>query len=148
MSGSLPTSARRGTDEPANIPTTRRWNSASTLSRVPEQALRPEIFARINEKLVFEPFELTSSADWRSPGSFCRAQIEFLAGRGHKLESGQIRAARSSCEKDFIQKLGARPMRDAVEKLAGDAAATSAGRAPNGKVRAEGGCHPAIVSSC
>ena len=51
---------------------------------------------------------------------FLSREIEFLAARGHKLELDKT-VLPFLVRKGFHPKLGARPMRDAVEKLVGDA---------------------------
>ena len=89
------------------------------LSRA-QQALRPEIFARINEKLVFN--RLSYEHQLEIAGKFLTREIEFLATRGHKLELEKA-VLPFLVRKGFHPKLGARPMRDAVEKLVGDAIA-------------------------
>jgi len=50
--------------------------------------------------------------------------MEFLAARGHKLELDKS-VLPFLVRKGFHPKLGARPMRDAVEKLIGDALAVT-----------------------
>ena len=87
------------------------------LSRA-QQALRPEIFARINEKLVFN--RLSYEHQLEIAEKFLSREIEFLATRGHKLELDKT-VLSFLVRKGFHPKLGARPMRDAVEKLVGDA---------------------------
>jgi ATP-dependent Clp protease ATP-binding subunit ClpA len=89
------------------------------LSRA-QQALRPEVFARISEKLVFH--RLSYEHQLEIAQKFLAREIEFLAGRGHtlKLDGGVLPFL---VRKGFHPKLGARPMRDAVEKLVGDAVA-------------------------
>ena len=87
------------------------------LSRA-QQALRPEIFARINEKLVFN--RLSYEHQLEIAGKFLAREIEFLGTRGHKLELDKT-VLPFLVRKGFHPKLGARPMRDAVEKLVGDA---------------------------
>jgi hypothetical protein len=89
------------------------------LSRA-QQALRPEIFARINEKLVFN--RLSYEHQLEIAEKFLSREIEFLATRGHKLELDKT-VLPFLVRKGFHPKLGARPMRDAVEKLVGDAIA-------------------------
>ena len=66
------------------------------------------------------------------PRHFLR-EIEFLSARGHRLELDQT-ALPFLVRKGFHPKLGARPMRDAVEKLVGDAVSECllAGRAACG----------------
>src|SRR5580692_320666 len=89
------------------------------LSRA-QQALRPEIFARINEKLVFN--RLSYEHQLEIAEKFLSREIEFLETRGHKLELDKT-VLPFLVRKGFHPKLGARPMRDAVEKLVGDAIA-------------------------
>jgi len=90
------------------------------LSRA-QQALRPEIFARITEKLVFN--RLSYEHQLEIAEKFLSREIEFLAAQGHKLELDKT-VLPFLVRKGFHPKLGARPMRDAVEKLVGDAVAT------------------------
>lgn len=85
-----------------------------------QQALRPEIFARVNEKLVFN--RLNYEHQLEIAEKFLEREIEFLAQRGHKLELDKA-VLPFFVRKGFHPKLGARPMRDAVEKLVGDAVA-------------------------
>ncbi|HXI73080.1 MAG TPA: AAA family ATPase [Verrucomicrobiae bacterium] len=87
------------------------------LSRA-QQALRPEIFARINEKLVFN--RLNYEHQLEIAEKFLAREIEFLGSCGHKLELARA-VLPFLVRKGFHPKLGARPMRDAVEKLVGDA---------------------------
>jgi len=83
-----------------------------------QQALRPEIFARVNEKLVFH--RLSYEHQLEIAEKFLSREIEFLAARGHRIELDKT-ALPLLVRKGFHPKLGARPMRDAVEKLVGDA---------------------------
>jgi ATP-dependent Clp protease ATP-binding subunit ClpB len=87
------------------------------LSRA-QQALRPEIFARVTEKLVFN--RLSYEHQLEIAEKFLAREIEFLAGRGHRLELDKS-VLPFLVRKGFHPKLGARPMRDAVEKHVGDA---------------------------
>jgi ATP-dependent Clp protease ATP-binding subunit ClpA len=89
------------------------------LSRA-QQALRPEIFARITEKLVFN--RLSYEHQLEIAEKFLSREMEFFAARGHKLELDKT-VLPFLVRKGFHPKLGARPMRDAVEKLVGDALA-------------------------
>ena len=89
------------------------------LSRA-QQALRPEIFARINEKLVFN--RLSYEHQLEIAEKFLSREIAFLASRGHELQLDKT-VLPFLVRKGFHPKLGARPMRDAVEKLMGDAIA-------------------------
>jgi len=83
-----------------------------------QQSLRPEIFARVNEKLVFR--RLSYEHQLEIAEKFLAREIEFLRERGHKLELDKT-VLPFLVRKGFHPKLGARPMRDAVEKLVGDA---------------------------
>src|ERR1700690_916551 len=76
-----------------------------------QQSLRPEIFARVNEKLVFRRLSYEHQLEMAE---------KFLGGRGHDLELDKT-VLPFLVRKGFHPKLGARPMRDAVEKLVGDA---------------------------
>jgi len=89
------------------------------LSRA-QQALRPEIFARITEKLVFG--RLSYEHQLEIAEKFLSREIEFLTSRGHKLALDKT-VLPFLVRKGFHPKLGARPMRDATEKLVGDAVA-------------------------
>ena len=89
------------------------------LSRA-QQALRPEIFARITEKLVFG--RLSYEHQLEIAEKFLSREIDFLTSRGHKLELDKS-VLPFLVRKGFHPKLGARPMRDATEKLVGDAVA-------------------------
>ena len=83
-----------------------------------QQSLRPEIFARVNEKLVFR--RLSYEHQLEIAEKFLAREIEFLRERGHKLELDKT-VLPFLVRKGYHPKLGARPMRDAVEKLVGDA---------------------------
>jgi ATP-dependent Clp protease ATP-binding subunit ClpB len=85
-----------------------------------QQTLRPEIFARVNEKLVFH--RLSYEHQLEIAEKFLAREVEFLASNGHKLELDKA-VLPFLVRKGFHPKLGARPMRDAVEKLVGDAVA-------------------------
>src|SRR5436190_398929 len=85
-----------------------------------QQSLRPEIFARVNEKLVFH--RLSYEHQLEIAEKFLSREIEFLAARGHTLKLDTT-VLPLLVRKGFHPKLGARPMRDAVEKLVGDAVA-------------------------
>ena len=105
------------------------------LSRA-QQALRPEIFARINEKLVFN--RLSYEHQLEIAEKFLAREVEFLAGRGHKLELEKS-VLPFLVRKGFHPKLGARPMRDAVEKQIGDALAEHllAGKNSGGRLQVD-----------
>jgi ATP-dependent Clp protease ATP-binding subunit ClpB len=105
------------------------------LSRA-QQALRPEIFARITEKLVFN--RLSYEHQLEIAEKFLSREIEFLAARGHKLELDKT-VLPFLVRKGFHPKLGARPMRDAAEKLVGDALAAHllAGKNSGGRLEVD-----------
>ena len=102
----------------------RRYDEATmerhVLSRA-QQALRPEIFARVTEKLVFGSLNFQHQLEIAN--KFLSRAIEFLAARGHKLELDKA-VFPFLVRKGFHPKLGARPMRDATEKLVEDAVAS------------------------
>jgi ATP-dependent Clp protease ATP-binding subunit ClpA len=85
-----------------------------------EQSLRPEIFARIDEKLVFH--RLNYDQQLEVAEKFLKREIGFLRNQGHELavNDGVLPLL---VRKGFHPKLGMRPMRHAVEKLIGDAVA-------------------------
>jgi ATP-dependent Clp protease ATP-binding subunit ClpB len=105
------------------------------LSRA-QQALRPEIFARITEKLVFG--RLSYEHQLEIAEKFLSREIEFLAARGHTLELDKT-VLPFLVRKGFHPKLGARPMRDAVEKQVGDALAEHllAGKNSGGRLQVD-----------
>src|SRR5439155_5122005 len=85
-----------------------------------QQSLRPEIFARITEKIVFH--RLSYEHQLEVAEKFLQKEISFLSARGHELTVDSS-VLPFLVRKGFHPKLGARPMRDAVEKLIGDAVA-------------------------
>jgi ATP-dependent Clp protease ATP-binding subunit ClpB len=105
------------------------------LSRA-QQALRPEIFARITEKLVFN--RLSYEHQLEIAEKFLAREIEFLTARGHTLELDKA-VLPFLVRKGFHPKLGARPMRDAVEKQLGDALAEHllAGKNSGGRLQVD-----------
>jgi ATP-dependent Clp protease ATP-binding subunit ClpA len=84
--------------------------------------LRPEIFARITEKLVFH--RLSYEHQLEIAAKFLEKEISFLTGRGCNIRVAESVLA-FVVRKGFHPKLGARPMRDAAEKLVGDAVAVA-----------------------
>lgn len=89
------------------------------LSRA-QQTLRPEIFARVTEKLVFR--RLSYEYQLEIAAKFLEKEIRFLNERGCQLRVDES-VLPFLVRKGFHPKLGARPMRDATEKLVGDAVA-------------------------
>jgi len=85
-----------------------------------QQTMRPELYARITEKLVFN--RLSYDHQLEIAQLLLSQELEFLKGRGHALQpAGNVLPF--LVRRGFHPKLGARPMRDAVEKLLGDAVA-------------------------
>lgn len=85
-----------------------------------QQALRPEVFARISGKLVFE--RLSNENQLEIARKFLQHELEFLASRGHCLHLDDL-VLPFLVQNGFHPNLDARPMRDAVERLIGDAVA-------------------------
>jgi len=82
--------------------------------------LRPEIFGRVTERLVFK--RLTYEIQMQIAELFIRRELEFMKHRGHQIIEDKT-VLPLVVRKGFDAKLGARPLRDAVEKLVGDAVA-------------------------
>ena len=83
-----------------------------------QQHVRPELFARINEKLVFN--KLSYDVQLKLAKLLLEREITYLAGLGHVLEFG-FEVLNFLVRHGFHPRLGARPMRDAVERLIGNA---------------------------
>ena len=84
------------------------------------QWLRPELFARITEKLVFQRLDYDTQVE------IARLMLErhllLLEEKGHRLVATP-EVLPFLVRKGFHPKLGARPLRDCIEKLVGDAVA-------------------------
>lgn len=93
--------------------------------------LRPEIFARVTERLVFK--RLTYEIQVKIAELFIEKELTFLEEQGHKLLADES-VLPLVINRGFNAKLGARPLRDAVEKLIGDAVSQQLlqGRSING----------------
>src|SRR5437867_7966594 len=117
-----------------------QYSSDATLERHvlarAQQSLRPEIFARITEKIVFH--RLSYEHQLEIAEKFLTKEIGFLRSRGHELTVDSS-VLPFLVRKGFHPKLGARPMRDAVEKLIGDAVAIDllAGGDASGRLRVD-----------
>ena len=85
-----------------------------------QQAMRPELFARITEKLVFN--RLAYDEQLQIAELLLRNELTFLRSKGYELTASSL-VLPFLVRRGFHPKLGARPMRDAVEKLVGDAVA-------------------------
>jgi ATP-dependent Clp protease ATP-binding subunit ClpA len=110
-----------------------------------QQTLRPELFARIDEVLVFHPLDYEVQLEIAE--KFLRTEVKFLEELGHELDV-DAGVMPFLVRKGFHPKLGARPMRNAAEKLIGDAVAQNLlqGGTATGTLRvAEGGESLVIV---
>ena len=85
-----------------------------------QQAMRPELYARITEKLVFN--RLSYDHQLEIAQLLLTQELAFLKAKGHEL-TPDVTVLPFLVRRGFHPKLGARPMRDAVEKLVGDAVA-------------------------
>jgi ATP-dependent Clp protease ATP-binding subunit ClpB len=83
-----------------------------------QQTLRPEMFARITEKLVFNRLGYDVQLDIAR--LLLENEMKFLQVKGHELTpNGAVLPF--LVQRGFHPRLGARPLRDAIEKLVGDA---------------------------
>jgi len=85
-----------------------------------QQSMRPELYARITEKLVFS--RLSYDHQLEIANLLLDQELAFLKAKGHEL-TPDVTVLPFLVRHGFHPKLGARPMRDAVEKLVGDAVA-------------------------
>jgi ATP-dependent Clp protease ATP-binding subunit ClpB len=85
-----------------------------------QQAMRPELFARIAEKLVFNRLDYDHQLEIAQ--MLLNAELDFLRAKGCDLQPDSA-VLPFIVRRGFHPKLGARPMRDTVEKLLGDAVA-------------------------
>ncbi|MEO8352665.1 MAG: AAA family ATPase, partial [Chthoniobacteraceae bacterium] len=78
-----------------------------------QQSLRPELFARITEKLVFD--RLSYDVQLAIAKLHLERELAFLRGKGFNL---RVSAPVISflMQRGFHSRLGARPLRDAIEK--------------------------------
>jgi ATP-dependent Clp protease ATP-binding subunit ClpA len=83
-----------------------------------QQSLRPEIFARITEKLVFN--RLTYDDQLEIARLLLASELKFMRNKGYTLQPTEA-VLPFLVRRGYHPRLGARPMRDAVEKLLGDA---------------------------
>jgi len=121
---------------------TLQHSSEATLERhvmtCAERSLRPEIFARIDEKLVFH--RLAYDQQLEIAAKFLSSEVAFLGEQGHTLDvTGTVLPL--LVRKGFHPKLGMRPMRHAVETLVGDAVAADL-------LRGGEGCGRLSVTEC
>jgi ATP-dependent Clp protease ATP-binding subunit ClpA len=109
-----------------------------------QQSLRPEMFARITEKLVFN--RLTYEDQLEIASLLLTNELKFLSDKGHTLNPSES-VLPFLVRRGFHPKLGARPMRDAIEKLVGDAVSTdllTGGKACGQLLVEEHGCFLSI----
>ena len=85
-----------------------------------QQTMRPELYARISEKLVFN--KLTYDVQLEIARVLLAQEVEFLRAGGHNIEPSEA-VLSFLVRRGFHPRLGARPMRDMVEKSIGDAVA-------------------------
>jgi ATP-dependent Clp protease ATP-binding subunit ClpA len=86
-----------------------------------QQSMRPELYARITEKLVFN--KLGYDIQLEIAQLLLAEELDFMRGKGHCLEPAET-VLPFLVRRGFHPRLGARPMRDAVEKSIGDAVAS------------------------
>ncbi len=86
-----------------------------------QQFLRPELFARISEKLVFH--SLSYDCQWKIADQLLEQELAFLKSKNFDLQPTRS-VLPFIVQKGFHPKLGARPLRYTVEKLVGDAIAS------------------------
>jgi len=83
-----------------------------------QQHMRPELYARIGEKLVFS--KLSYEVQVEIARMFLEQEVVFLRERGHLLvPDGSVLPF--LVRRGFHPRLGARPLRDAVERYVGEA---------------------------
>jgi ATP-dependent Clp protease ATP-binding subunit ClpA len=86
-----------------------------------QQALRPELFARITEKIVFNRLKYDEQLEIAN--LLLASELEFLKAKDYQLRPDNS-VLPFLVQRGFHPKLGARPLRDAIEKLVGDSVAT------------------------
>ncbi len=83
-----------------------------------QQHMRPELYARISEKLVFS--KLSYDVQVEIARMFLEQEVTFLRERGHVIvPNGSVLPF--LVRRGFHPRLGARPLRDAVERYVGEA---------------------------
>jgi len=85
-----------------------------------QQQMHPELYARINENLVFH--KLTYDVLLQIAQQLLNHELAFLANQSRHVTPTEA-VLPFLVRRGFHPKLGARPMRDAVEKAIGDAVA-------------------------
>ena len=87
-----------------------------------QRSFRPELFARITEKLVFG--RLSYDVQLEIAQQILASELEFLAEKG-LIVSCSPAVLPFLVQRGYHPRLGARPMRDAIEKHVRDAASNS-----------------------
>jgi ATP-dependent Clp protease ATP-binding subunit ClpA len=85
-----------------------------------QRSMRPELYARINEKLVFN--KLTYDVQLEIARLLLEHELEFLRNKGHSLEADPS-VLPFLVRHGYSMRLGARPMRDTIERFVEDAVA-------------------------
>ncbi len=83
-----------------------------------QQSLRPELYARLTEKLVFN--RLTYDVQVDIARLRLAEEIAFYSSRGHEIGAGE-NVLNLLVRVGYHPRLGARPLRDTVERLVGNA---------------------------
>lgn len=83
-----------------------------------QRAMRPELYGRINEKIVFK--KLTYDVQLEIARLLLAQELAFLNAKGHCIEPA-ANVLPFLVRRGFHPRLGARPLRDVVEKSIGDA---------------------------
>lgn len=98
-----------------------------------QHSMRPELYARITEKLVFN--KLTYDIQLEIAQLLLAQELDFMRAKGHELAADPT-VLPFLVRRGFHPRLGARPMRDVVEKSIGDAVASDllAGGMGSGKL--------------
>jgi ATP-dependent Clp protease ATP-binding subunit ClpA len=91
-----------------------------TVLRRVDQVLRPELVARISEKLVFN--RLPYAIQREICELMIKRELERLNGLGHKL-TVEVTAVETLIREGFHRTLGARPMRNTVDRFLQELAA-------------------------
>jgi len=103
---------------------TAQHSSFATIERrvltIAQQSLRPELYARINEKIVFN--RLSYDVQFDIARQLVDDELTFLRQQGHEVEIADD-VLPLVVRLGFHPRLGARPMSDAVERLLEDAVA-------------------------
>lgn len=87
-----------------------------------QQWLRPELYARITEKLVFQRLDYDTQVEIAR--MMLERQLSQMNSRGYTLVA-EPEVLPLLIKEGFHLRLGARPLRDAIERLVGDAVTTS-----------------------